>query len=464
MSGFCDIGTSSSPTEDPPENPYTESVHEKEAEICAAKQDKRNSQFNSPKKRRGKRPGVANSLQKGIHKYILEDLDSNFFTEQRLQRDSILSSLPKRYTVYPPLLLLPANFEDASELWNNFISRLNNDQKQVLYSCITSAFSSQGVTHIAVNAPISPTTAEGDENIIRRPTNITPLYGDFGRLPSSDDSEETQQCPSASDLKEAFWASAVQNEQITQVWAPLYSMFSRGNVTEKARILGRGSKFHGLKEAQLGEPLDNISVVDMYAGIGYFVFSYLARGVGRVWAWELNGWSIEGLRRGCEANKWGIKVIRVDSLNALGGLDESLSELNDDIQVVAFHGDNSLAMTAMAVLKLKLEDVNKWKRIRHVNLGSLPTSMGSWESALGFIDHKMGGWIHVHENVNVNDIDTMADSIILELTRLSDERSAASGESTRTMECVHIERVKTYAPGVMHCVFDIHIFPDGSLC
>ncbi|KAK6858721.1 S-adenosyl-L-methionine-dependent methyltransferase [Apiospora arundinis] len=82
-------------------------------------------------------------------------------------------------------------------------------------------------------------------------------------------------------------------------------MFRRGNIKEKARVLS----FHEPTDPSLhhramslGE-LCNKWAVDMYAGIGYFVFSYAELGM-RVLCWELNPWSVEGLRRGALANGW----------------------------------------------------------------------------------------------------------------------------------------------------------------
>lgn len=266
--------------------------------------------------------------------------------------------------------------------------------------------------------------------------------------------------PSETDLQQALWVSTVQNHGIVQIWAPLYTMFSRGNVTEKARILGYGNVFEGLDEASLqGENVEDVAVVDMYAGIGYFVFSYLKRGVKRVWGWEINGWSIEGLRRGCAENGWGCKVVRVHDD---GTMDESISRLasglDDTVRVVIFHGDNRFAAGILDELRNLMQPQKIWNSIRHVNLGLLPSSRAAWDNATRIVDINQGGWVHVHENVDIREIDQKRDEISAEIGLLWDQNSLVLGPMEGlTVECRHVERVKTYAPGVMHCVFDIHL-------
>ena len=44
---------------------------------------------------------------------------------------------------------------------------------------------------------------------------------------------------------------------------------------------------------------------DLYAGIGYFAFSYAKAGVGKVLCWEINPWSVDGLRRGAGGKQVG---------------------------------------------------------------------------------------------------------------------------------------------------------------
>jgi tRNA wybutosine-synthesizing protein 2 len=264
-----------------------------------------------PKKARSQH---TNPLQKALQSF-LNDYLSGLEVTQILSIDAktLLDSIPKRYTLYPPLLLLPANVFSLTPAWTAFTLQLSAADLLILYRFIAEAFTSQGITHIALNSHISATSPDGTSNITRSPMGLVPLYGDFGpgRLLKTDVDPSGQ--PSEDDFSSAFWVHTVQNGGIFQTWAPLWTMFSRGNVSEKARILGEGT-FDGLdgEDGVLGRDLSEIAVVDMYVGIGYFAFSYLKRGVGRVYGWELNGWSVEGLRRGCQRNGWGVKVLKVD--------------------------------------------------------------------------------------------------------------------------------------------------------
>ncbi|RHZ64692.1 tRNA(Phe) (4-demethylwyosine(37)-C(7)) aminocarboxypropyltransferase [Aspergillus thermomutatus] len=406
-------------------------------------------------KRRAK---SSNPLRRGIQEFVTRHIPSDDLAKHGLLLETLESALPKRFTVYEPLLLLPVNALSDPPAWGSLYAGLDSQKRQFLFESISKAFGRMGVTHIAMNAPIAPTNTQGGENRMRSPAGLIPLYGDFGPAPSGDgDAQLTRE-----NLQRAFWVRTMQNQGIVQIWAPLYTMFSRGNITEKARILGQGSVFEGLDEGALGEDLDGISVVDMYAGIGYFVFSYLKRGVKRVWGWEINGWSVEGLRRGCTENGWSCKVVRV--LND-GSLSESIPELIDNLQdsdrVIVFHGDNKFAAHVMSEIKGRMESRDAWNRIRHVNLGLLPSSSGAWSDACAMIDLQLGGWIHVHENVDVQHIDLKKQEILTEIGKL--RALAFPSAVQQPIDCRHIEHVKTYAPGVMHCVFDIKLPPSEEV-
>ncbi|KAJ5636213.1 uncharacterized protein N7484_009526 [Penicillium longicatenatum] len=369
-------------------------------------------------------------------------------------------ALPKRFTVYEPLLLLPANTFNAPPAWNKFYAALPSERREELYASIARAFKRQGVTHIAINSFISLTNTQGLENRMRSPAGLVPLYGDFQDLCIISTSGDEKAQPQAKDLHSALWVRTVQNKGIVQIWAPFYTMFSRGNITEKARILGYGpcqGTFQGLDKESLHQSPADISVVDMYAGIGYFVFSYLKRGVKRVWGWELNGWSVEGLRRGCEANGWGCKVVRIledgQTESPVIDLVESLTESD---RVVVFHGDNKFAANILGKIRDVMEQSDTWSPVRHVNLGLLPSSQPSWDNACRVLDPQRGGWLHVHENVDVRGIEEKKEEIMTQITkfRAHAQRKQEILQEPKT-ECCHVEHVKTYAPGVMHCVFDI---------
>lgn len=447
-----------------------------------------------------RRPKVrpANPLQAGI---------AGFFEQRSSQRGSgttqsmvegFIPPLPKRYTLYPPLLLLPVNVFTTSPKWSELYAGLSQSEKQELYAHITKTFQSQGlgVTHVALNAPIAAELARGTRksngemaNVMRSPAGLVPLYGDWGpreMLVRTGDQELAEISePTTEDLEKAFWVSAVQNGGVVQVWAPLWTMFSRGNVKEKARIVGEGlGRFAGLDDGSmnglLGQDLRDVSVVDLFIGIGYFAFSYLKRGVGLVWGWEINGWSVEGLRRGCQRNGWRVQVVTVRGdgqlVNEQGREgNEALEELVESLDVpqdstgakaatrcVVFHGDNTWSGTTMRTLRdicWRRRGSERWKRVRHVNLGLLPHARNSWQDSVQILDSKLGGWLHVHENVDVRDLQARKVEIVEAIGQLVVADVAKRGQWE--ISCCHLEEVKTYAPGVMHCVFDIQILPKS---
>lgn len=414
-----------------------------------------------------KKKQQCNPLQRGIRDFVTTYLPASLLTEAGLPEtpEALLTALPKRFTIYMPMLLLSSNALTSPPSWGALYAALTGSQREALYVSIVKAFEGTGVTHIAINAPIASTDAYGLENRMRSPTGLVPLYGDFGPLPpaTEEGGGNSAQIDKA-EFDRAFWVRTTQNHGIVQIWAPVYTMFSRGNVTEKARILGHASRFDGFDEEGLkGERVQEISVVDMYAGIGYFVFSYLKRGVKRIWGFELNGWSVEGMRRGCEANGWECKVIRVGSDGTLDRTVEELVEsLSDSVRVVVFHGDNQYAAGILDEVKQLMECQMAWNNIRHVNLGLLPSSRPAWDNACRMVDSRKGGWIHVHENVGVHEIDQKKGDIVAVTGRLWRRAQGDRVTVDHAAECRHVEQVKTYAPGVMHCVFDIELLPPGN--
>jgi tRNA wybutosine-synthesizing protein 2 len=472
--------------------------------LCTDKPPRRKSKHKS-----GLKP--ANPLQRGLLAFLSLHCANATHSDclghaERRPADFDLTlelPLPKRYTLYPPLLLLPANIFSTTPAWMTFYAKLSLAEKQELYSCIVEAFrgQGQGVTHLAINAPIAAETETAvvghgiglSANVMRSPTGLVPLYGDWGlRVLAADvlaggneGLDETGQ-PGKEDFERAFWASAVQTGGVVQVWAPLWTMFSRGNVKEKARIVGEGEGvFEGLDggggKGILGQALGDISVVDMFVGIGYFAFPYLKRGVGLVWGWEINGWSVEGLRRGCRRNGWRVECLRVygdgqvvdehgrEGEEALKGLTKSINMVHDEaedkgrIRCVVFHGDNKWSakiMTLLSEASVQGRSNGTWKRVRHVNLGLLPHARESWQNAVRVLDSDVGGWLHVHENVDIRDLQSRKAEIVQDISKLVVVDVAKRGQWKIT--CCHLEQVKTYAPGVMHCVFDIQILPQDS--
>lgn len=101
------------------------------------------------------------------------------------------------------------------------------------------------------------------------------------------------------------WVTHVDNGVI-YVFDVTKIMFSSGNITEKLRI----SQFDCRSE----------SVVDLFAGIGYFTLPYLVHARARVvHACEWNPAAVEGLRRGLMANGVGERcVVHVGDCREVG--------------------------------------------------------------------------------------------------------------------------------------------------
>ncbi|SMR58407.1 unnamed protein product [Zymoseptoria tritici ST99CH_1E4] len=337
---------------------------------------------------------------------------------------ALLRKLGRSYTIYGHLLLLPPNALSGPE-WDAINTHLPNNAFDDLCALLSKHLK---ITNIALNKPIPPLqTNSQDENILRAPTNFTPIYGDFG--PSTCDSPPTEE-----DFDAAFWTTCRQNG-ISQSWAPRWTMFSRGNVSEKARLLTLASVARVVEEGRLGGM--GSAAVDLYCGIGYFAFSYVKAGVGVVLGWDLNAWSVEGLRRGARGNKWEVEVFD----------GEEGRMANGDARLLVFNESNELAPERIARMKGRLPP------IRHVNCGMLPSSRASLLLAAKVLDAGYDGWVHVHENFLVEEIEAKAERTMRELKALLDEQRRGDVR----VEVEFVNRLKSYAPGVMHCVIDIFV-------
>ncbi|KFY39665.1 hypothetical protein V495_05812, partial [Pseudogymnoascus sp. VKM F-4514 (FW-929)] len=260
-----------------------------------------------------------------------------------LERETLLSTLLKRWTVYSPLVLLPTG-SLSSDAWRRLLDLAPPEVVEELWTGVLDAISRLGgekVTHLAINHPIL-SSAE-DENIIRAPSHLRMLAGDFGadiaaaRWALRNGEGEGERIGDV-DFENAFWVRTRQNG-IFQSWAPRWTMFSRGNVTEKARVLRFGAASFWATDGALsgdgdrGKREEVQVAVDLYAGIGYFTLSYLSQGYA-VLAWEINPFSIEGLRRGAVTNGFSVLVVK-------GEVDwEAVKETVERRGVVVFAEDN----------------------------------------------------------------------------------------------------------------------------
>jgi tRNA wybutosine-synthesizing protein 2 len=389
------------------------------------------------KHKRPPKPKPQNPIDTAINEW-LNSLPSEVLESINSTIEALISSAPKRWTAYPPMVLLPSG-SFTSSAWTNILSITSPSQQSSLWTLILKEISKREgkgiLTHLAVNAgiPLSATTTstqdETQENILRTPSGLIMLHGDYGPdlLPDHE--------PTTEEFNSAFWVATKQNG-IIQIWAPRYTMFSRGNIKEKARLL----EFHNVSRSEEAktskEEIAGSVAVDLYAGIGYFVFSYVAMGMKRVVGWELNPWSVEGLRRGAIANGWNVKVVK-----------RGQALVEGEERIIVFQEDNGLVgerMTDKNVRRMIGE------KVLHVNCGLLPTSVPIWETALGLLGRR--GWLHLHENVGVNDIQQRKEEFASRFCEWEED-----AKDSRIVEVEHVEQVKTFAPGVWHCVFDVFI-------
>lgn len=216
---------------------------------------------------------------------------------------------------------------------------------------------------------------------------------------------DTQALPSARAKETPGWVEVRENG-IVYGWDLTRVMFSSGNVTEKARMARIGCR-------------DEV-VVDLFCGIGYYVLPFLVHGgASFVHACEWNPDSVAALRFNLERNNVAHKC-RV------------------------YLGDNRETAPTLA-------DVAD-----RVNLGLLPTSVKAWPLAVQVLKPS-GGWLHVHDNVAVEDRDAWEQRLLEALRDL-----AVQHGKHWVITCDHVERVKSYAPKVFHLVADIHCVPVPS--
>lgn len=193
------------------------------------------------------------------------------------------------------------------------------------------------------------------------------------------------------------WVRHVENG-IVYSFDAARCMFSSGNVSEKLRMARQDCR---------GQ-----TVVDMFAGIGYFTLPIIIKaGAERVYACEWNPHAVEGLRSGLELN----------------GVSHRCTVVEGDNRVVAPQG------VADRVL-----------------MGLIPTSEGSWEAGVRALRVHRGGILHVHENVNDDRLEDWVEYLKGRLEAIACEQGR-----DWCIEVMHVEKVKWYAPHVRHVVADV---------
>jgi tRNA wybutosine-synthesizing protein 3 len=180
-------------------------------------------------------------------------------------------------------------------------------------------------------------------------------------------------------------------------------MFSSGNGTEKHRMST--------------QPAAGETVVDLYAGIGYYTLQLLKHaGVSKVYACEWNPNSVAALRKNLVANE----------------IDERRCEV--------LEGDNNRTAPRGVADR--------------VLLGLLPDSERAWPTAVAALRPETGGVMHVHGNVASGEEDAWARRLEREVAEM-----AATAGMDWAVRVEHVEKVKWYAPRVRHVVADVRCAP-----
>ncbi|XP_039669886.1 tRNA wybutosine-synthesizing protein 2 homolog isoform X1 [Perca fluviatilis] len=229
-------------------------------------------------------------------------------------------------------------------------------------------------------------------------------------------------------LGEHSWVKHVDN-RIKYEFDITQCMFSAGNITEKLRVAGFDCR---------GE-----TVVDLYAGIGYFTLPYLVHaGASHLHACEWNPDAVETLQKNLVAN----------------GVSD---------RCTVHQGDNR---------QLRLCDIAD-----RVNLGLIPSSEDGWPVACRLLKRTTGGILHIHQNVTSVLPNTAAIPAINDATQRVSGKKAdrevwqawADDTANRIASLLkditgarwitkkqHIEHVKSYAPHVHHIVLDLECRPS----
>ncbi|KAI5068087.1 hypothetical protein GOP47_0016432 [Adiantum capillus-veneris] len=272
---------------------------------------------------------------------------------------SLLREIPKRWERLDDMAILPAE-SFTSECWSSF--------GPVVWQMVTNCFS---VNRLARQARIKPNST--------RDSNLVLLYGHDG------------------------WVRHRENG-ILYCFDATKCMFSSGNISEKLRMAKLDCK---------GE-----TVVDLFAGIGYFVLPFLAKAKAKkVYACEWNPPALDALRYNLDAN----------------AVEDRAVVLEGDNQVTAPQG---------------VAD--------RVCLGLLPTSEHCWGVALKAL-RPDGGVLHIHGNVKDTEEQQWVDHVCSSVEVLSRNE----GRSWN-VHAAHVERVKWYAPHVRHLVVDVKCVSKGD--
>lgn len=248
-----------------------------------------------------------------------------------------------------------------------------------------------GASRVARMAPV--------QNGPKRRSQVQLLYP----TPPPEESAQASQGPGS-----PGWVTVREN-RLTYSFDLTRTMFSSGNVSEKARV------------AQMD--CSGQTVVDLYAGIGYYTLPLAVHGKARrVVACEWNVDAVQALRHNIRAN-----------------------DVEDVVEVL--DGDNRLTTQGLPDMMAD-----------RVHLGLLPSSEEGWPIAARLLRAE-GGTVHVHGNMLDQAVEAWVTRIEQEIAALG---QALGRPWARQVKVTHCEYVKSFAPCVWHLVADVQCGTGGS--
>ncbi|KAF9122678.1 tRNA methyltransferase tyw3 [Mortierella sp. 14UC] len=330
---------------------------------------------------------------------------------------------------------------------------------------MSSEFSSSKATNVFSTTGAGSRAGAGAES--------TGLYESTSTTTSACTSPEnnTDVLPTSSNFQQTYWSSTCQNK-VWYTWAPMFTMFSAGNITEKERVAHSRPLF---------DARDKV-VVDLYAGIGYFALVYLVHAGARVvHACEWNPWSVEGLVRGAERNDISWKRYLGENVALKLNREGEASDLQQEQEQPFTTGHPtprrppSTTTTTTTAKKQKPHgqlivypgDNAQWiehfeNTAHHVNLGLIPSAEPGWVLGVRALCPKEGGYLHVHHNIRVGEEEALKSYLLQSLRDLFAIWKKGPGEAEGekwSIDIRHMENVKSFAPLVFHYVLDVECRP-----
>lgn len=253
-------------------------------------------------------------------------------------------------------------------------------------------------------------------------------------------------------------------------------MFCSGNVTERTRMASPPIRDIDTESSEV--------IVDLYAGIGYYTIPFLRyhTRTTHVHCCEWNKDSLVALRFNLEANGVDPARYTIHAGDNRATMGVSVPSNAQDIVGGSGLGQGSSTqsyentdLSGDALDDKIIDDLRKGQSPLHgvadrVNLGLIPSSKQGWPLAVAALKPS-GGWVHVHDNVKDTDIEVWAEALCSRFSALGEmiwrDMSRFEGGIVVkksniawggwTVQCKHIERVKSYAPHVVHVVADLWI-------